>query len=170
MPTADRAALQQQLLDELAAFSPTGSMHRMRRWPAGRISLVHLNVLMALDTEGPVPMRTLAELLDVSQASATGIVDRMEQRGLVERHRDDADRRVVRVVLAEPGRQLIEGVANDRRSHMIAMLDELTDEELAGFLLGYRGMRRAREHFLASHVPDESPATPDPRPTQEAPR
>jgi DNA-binding MarR family transcriptional regulator len=167
---ADRAALQTQLLDELATFSPTGAMHRMRRWPAGRISLVHLNVLTVLDTEGPVPMRALAELLDVSQASATGIVDRMEQRGLVERRRDDADRRVVRVVLAEPGRQLIEGVDNDRRTHMIAMLDELTDEELAGFLLGYRGMRRARERFLAQHAPADATATPEPRPTQEAPR
>ena len=39
-------------------------------------------------------MSQLAEALDVSQASATGIVDRMEQRGLVSRQRNDEDRRV----------------------------------------------------------------------------
>ena len=76
----------------------------MRRWPSGPLSLVHLHVLTVLEADGSVPMRALAEALDVSQASATGIVDRMEQRGLVVRQRDDDDRRVIRVVLTDDGR------------------------------------------------------------------
>ena len=62
-------------------------MRHMRHWPGGALSLVHLNVLAVLQEEGPLPMSGLAESLDVSHASATGIVDRMEQRGLVERRR-----------------------------------------------------------------------------------
>ena len=107
---------------------------------AGRaLSLVHLQVLFALDTEGPLSMRHLAEAMDVSQASATGIVDRMEQRGLVERLRDDADRRVVRVALAEGGRQTIGVMASERRERLAQILDQLTDAELEGFLAGLRG-------------------------------
>ena len=51
-----------------------------------------------LDTEGPTSMGRLAEALDISVASMTGIVDRMEERGLVERRHEGKDRRVVLVL------------------------------------------------------------------------
>ncbi len=44
-----------------------------------------------------MPMSKLADALDVSVASLTGIIDRMEARGLVERRREPGDRRVVLV-------------------------------------------------------------------------
>ena len=47
----------------------------------------------------------------------------MEQRGLVERQRDDEDRRVVRVALTDEGRRLIAGMAAERRDHLAQMLD-----------------------------------------------
>jgi DNA-binding MarR family transcriptional regulator len=120
-------------------------MRYMRKWPGGALSLVHMQVLAALDTEGPLSMRRLAETLDVSQASATGIVDRMEQRGLIERTRDDEDRRVVRVGLTDQGRTTIGGLAAERLEHLAQILEQLTDDELSGLLVGRTGMRRGRE-------------------------
>jgi DNA-binding MarR family transcriptional regulator len=120
-------------------------MRYMRQRPGGGLSLVHLNVLTVLDMDGTLPMRALAESLDVSQASATGIVDRMEQRGLVERQRDEADRRVIRVALTDEGRGLIAGLASERRDHLARILDRLTEAELDGLLRGTRALRRARE-------------------------
>ena len=149
----DRQSLLRELLDELAAHSPTAAMRHMRHWPGGRLSLVHINVLAILELDGPLTMRGLAEAMDVSQASATGIVDRMEQRGLVEGQSDDEDRRVVRVTLADEGRRLVSGMTAERRDHLAAMLDTLTDEELAGFLLGSRAMRRARDRYHAGQHP-----------------
>lgn len=140
----DRATLLSELLEEFAAHSPAAAMRHMRQWPGGALSLVHVNVLAVLDIDGPMPMGGLAEALDVSQASATGIVDRMEQRGLVERRRIDDDRRVVRVALTDEGRRLIAGMAAERRDHLSAMLETLTDAELEGFLLGTRALHRAR--------------------------
>ena len=141
----DRQALLTQVLDQIASSNPAEWMRAMRHWKAGRLSLVHLNVLFVLNGDGPLAMRALAEAMDVSQASATGIVDRMEQRGLVERLRDDADRRVVRVALADGGRETLGGMANERRERLTQILDQLTDHELDGFLAGLRGMRRGRE-------------------------
>jgi DNA-binding MarR family transcriptional regulator len=145
----DRDSLISQTLDELISHGPFRMMRSMRHWPAGPLSLVHLHVLMLLAEDGPLPMRGLADTLDVSQASVTGIVDRMEQRGLVERHRDDEDRRVVRVALTDAGRKLIIGLGTERRGHLTAMLDELTDEELAGLLRGSRALRRVRQRMQA---------------------
>lgn len=153
-----RQAVLHELLEELAAHSPAAAVRHMRHWPGGALSLVHLNVLAVLDTDGPLPMRGLAETLDVSQASATGIVDRMAQRGLVARHRDDDDRRVVRVALTDQGRNLIAGLATERREHLAMMLANLTDDELAGFLLGARALHRARERFHQD-LPNPAPET-----------
>jgi DNA-binding MarR family transcriptional regulator len=132
----DRSAVTAELLDELAASQPTQFMRHLRKWPGGALSLVHLQVLFTLANDGPLPMRRLAEAMDVSQASATGIIDRMEQRGLVERLRDDEDRRVVRL-------------AAERRERVAKILEELDESELQGLLAGLRGLRRGREALHA---------------------
>jgi DNA-binding MarR family transcriptional regulator len=144
-PAAPDDDLRGALLEELTAYAPARQMHLLRHWPSGRLSLVHLNVLFVLSGEGPLPMNRLAELLDVSQASATGIVDRMEQRGLVTRERDAEDRRVVRVVLSPQGEGLIAGIAEDRRDKLGRLLDTLSPDDARALLQGLRAMRRARE-------------------------
>ena len=141
----DRSALIAQLLDEFSGMGPKDALRHIRDWPGGKLSLVHLNVMMALDADGALPMGALAEAMDVSQASVTGIVDRMEQRDLVERQRDDDDRRVVRVALTDEGRRLIGLLAAQRREHMAQLLDDLTEDELTAFLTGVRAMRLARD-------------------------
>ncbi len=163
----NRKDLITEVIDELSAHAPFRMMRSMRRWPTGPLSLVHLHVLMLLIEDGPLPMRALADTLDVSQASATGIVDRMEQRGLVERRRDDEDRRVVRVALTDAGRQVIVGIGSERRGHLTTLLDELTDEELAGLLRGSRALRRVRERMHAQ-LSGEEPSRNgvDPRPAE----
>jgi DNA-binding MarR family transcriptional regulator len=145
----NRSRLIDELLDELTSHTPAEMMRHMRRWPAGPLSLVHLNVLILLAEEGPMPMRALADALDVSQASTTGIADRMEQRGLVERLRDDEDRRVVRVALTDAGRQLIAGITTERRGHLSDLLENLSDDELAALLRGSRALRQARDRVRA---------------------
>ena len=158
----DRRRLVADALEELAWHTPSGIMQSMRRWPAGRVSLVHLDVLMLLADEGRLPMRSIADALDVSQASTTGIVDRMEQRGLVERQRDDEDRRVVMVALTETGRQFIAGIATERRGRLATLLEELSDDELTALLRGSRALRLARERMLArsADTPCASRETP----------
>ena len=147
---ASPADLRNALIEELTAYAPSRQMHLMRHWPGGRMSLVHLNVLFVLSAEGPLPMSRLADLLDVSQASATGIVDRMEQRGLVVRERADDDRRVIRVVLSPQGEALIAGVAAEHRDKLARLLEALPEGDAAALLQGLRAMRRARQTLFDS--------------------
>lgn len=144
----DRQALISDIFDEFMLHGPGGVMRAMRRWPSGPVSLVHLHVLMFLDTDGPQPMGVIAEALDVSQASVTGFIDRMVQRDLVVRQRGDADRRVVRVGLTETGRRMIQNMATERRERMLEMLDTIDDADLAALLRGSRALRLARERLL----------------------
>jgi DNA-binding MarR family transcriptional regulator len=142
---SSRARIRAELVAELLSHPPAAVMRVMRRRPGGAISLVHLHVLIVLDREGVQSMARLAEWLDVSRSSATGIVDRMEERGLVARQRDSSDRRVVRVVITDGGRGVLAALDEDRRKMIGELLDELSDDELEGFLRGVRAMRRARE-------------------------
>jgi DNA-binding MarR family transcriptional regulator len=64
-----------------------------------------LGVLHHLSDGGPLTLGELATHLGVSKATATELVTRVEERGLVDRMRDERDRRRVYVWLTEHGRQ-----------------------------------------------------------------
>ncbi|MHC5904756.1 MarR family winged helix-turn-helix transcriptional regulator [Streptomyces sp. S6] len=67
--------------------------------------------LLTLLTLEPLPMRKIAERLKCEPSNVTGIVDRLEARGLVERRPAPADRRVKLAAVTPEGRQ----VARDLR-------------------------------------------------------
>jgi len=146
--TGPDAARQRQLAaavrDEMLSWSPRDFITAFRRWHQGSFSLIHLNVLTTLESEGPESMSHLAEALDVSVASMTGIVDRMEKRGLVERRHEDRDRRVVLVYPTEGGRDVFREIDERRRFGLGKLLEHLSEDELEGLLKGHRALRIAR--------------------------
>jgi DNA-binding MarR family transcriptional regulator len=139
-----RAADTEAILDELSAANPRERMAMFRRWLAGSLSIVHLFVLATLESDGALPMGKVAEALDVSVASATGIIDRMEQRGLVERGHQPDDRRIVLVRPTPAGRAVLSDLDEHRRAGITRILERLTDDELRAFLKGLRAMSAAR--------------------------
>jgi DNA-binding MarR family transcriptional regulator len=60
--------------------------------------------VLALLAAQPTPMRRIAQSLRCEPSNVTGIVDRLEARGLVERRPDPADRRVKIAAATEEGR------------------------------------------------------------------
>jgi len=60
--------------------------------------------LLAFTRTGSMPMGKMGERLMVHPASVTNAIRRLEQRGLVERHTSDEDRRVVLATLTDAGR------------------------------------------------------------------
>ncbi len=143
-----RETLVRDLIAELTAWNPRERRAAFKQWHDGAVSLIHLNVLALLEAEGPLSMTRLADGLDVSVASATGIIDRMEKRGLVTRHHDTDDRRVVQVQAAERGIGMFDHVDGQRRAHLERLAQELSDEELSGFLVGLRALRAARMRLM----------------------
>ncbi len=135
--------------DELLSWNPREFISAFRRWHRG-FSLIHLNVLTLLEADGPDSMSHLAEALDVSVASMTGIVDRMEKRGLVERRRGGKDRRVVLVYPTDGGRDVFREIDRRRREGLTRILALLSNDELAGLLAGHRALRKARSAIAAA--------------------
>jgi MarR family transcriptional regulator, organic hydroperoxide resistance regulator len=91
------------------------------------------HALQVLEPGRPVPMRDLAVRLRCDASNITGIVDRLEARGLVERRPAPGDRRVKALVVTEQGvalrAQLVE------RLHRVpAAFAGLSAEEQRGLL------------------------------------
>ncbi|MHB8718584.1 MAG: MarR family winged helix-turn-helix transcriptional regulator [Candidatus Dormibacteria bacterium] len=94
-------------------------------------SPAQLHVLGVLAETGPVTVSSLASQLGISAPSASAIVDRMVDTGLVERERSDEDRRVVTVAISPAGRSVIEQVIGGRREMLVRVLGQLSEDELS---------------------------------------
>lgn len=124
MTAGDDEIFSPEELTELA-----DQMHRMwhaivrRVHPQGQpepAQARHYWVLGAL-VDGPRRMSDLAECAQTSQASLTGVIDRLEEHGLVERVRSRHDRRVVEVTLTTAGGEEMRRV----RSMILGSLDQV---------------------------------------------
>ena len=102
-----------------------------------QVSPGHIQVLIAL-TRGPRSVGQLAEELEVSPPAATQLVDRLAEHGMVRRHNDPADRRVVLVDYVEGMHEVARTVVKDRRRPLEAAMSGMTDREAMAFVKGLR--------------------------------
>lgn len=78
-------------------FSPSlkqaAEIHSKRLSRYGGLTPLQLLILHVLAVEGELTATQLAKLVSLSQASLSGVLDRLEGRGLLYRRRDEQDRR-----------------------------------------------------------------------------
>jgi DNA-binding MarR family transcriptional regulator len=80
-----------------------------RIWHAAQLTLAQVRVLRWLAKE-PRSLGQLGADLALAPPSITRLVDRLEERRLIERHRDDEDRRKVLASLTPEGRRLVSAI------------------------------------------------------------
>jgi DNA-binding MarR family transcriptional regulator len=107
------------------------------------LSMQEFRVVEHIGMVGPRMMRELAEYLRLAVNSVTALVDHLERKGFVSRHRSDEDRRVIRVGLTALGESAYEDLTAGKLRFFRRMLESLTDEEQAMFLLLFRKIAHA---------------------------
>jgi MarR family transcriptional regulator, lower aerobic nicotinate degradation pathway regulator len=101
----------------------------IRRVAAGHeLSVVQLRLLGILRDREPGVL-VLARHLELDKSSVTGLVDRAQRRGLVERVADPDDGRAVRVRLTKEGRALAKRAAAEVTTELEAATADLTDPQ-----------------------------------------
>lgn len=110
-----------------------------------QVSSTQLHVLLLLNGEGRLPMSRLAEQLSVSLPNVTGIIERMVERGIVERARDTHDRRVVDVAVTQAGQELLGEIDMIRREQLATVISRLTTEQQRRALRTFTELREAAE-------------------------
>ena len=87
-------------------------------------------LLAELPDEGGAPIGTLAEAMQCHSSNVTGLVDRLEARGLVARQPVHGDRRVKLVALTPSGRALRGKLVELVRRPPDALVERLDAEQL----------------------------------------
>lgn len=161
VPVVGAPPTNEALLDALV-----GELHEMvgmmRCAGTGRmvksgISMTHLHILWLLEHHGDLTMGRLAELVDVSLSNASGLIDRMEERGLVERIRVPDDRRIVLVRCSPEGARMRDEIEAIKQDQMRSILGKLDRDQLTrllgavGDLRGAVGQEIGEDH-LKIHV------------------
>ena len=80
---------------------------------------------------GPCTAGELAREVSLSQATISGILERLERRGALQRERDERDRRRVHCRLTGYGRELVERVPSPLQERFVDQLNELPPENQA---------------------------------------
>ncbi|MDY7223617.1 MarR family transcriptional regulator [Halalkalibacterium halodurans] len=106
----------------------------------GREILTHFPItppqfvaLQWLNEHGDMTIGELSQKMYLACSTTTDLIDRMEKNHLVERVKDQNDRRVVRIHLLERGKTIIEEVIRKRQEYLTDILEKFSDEEVSMF-------------------------------------
>jgi DNA-binding MarR family transcriptional regulator len=94
------------------------------------MTMAQMRALMAVGYESGCTMGELASRLGIGVSAATGLVDRLVERGALERESDPADRRVVRVRISPAGIRAGQEWQAAQILHMGAALSALSDGDI----------------------------------------
>ncbi|MFC7440787.1 MarR family winged helix-turn-helix transcriptional regulator [Laceyella putida] len=116
----------ERLLREISVIVKRKGRDILNHFP---ITPPQFNALLWLSDEGDMTIGELSQKMFLACSTMTDLIDRMEKNGVVERVRDERDRRVVRIHLLEKGREIIDEVLQARRQYLAEILSHLSDEE-----------------------------------------
>jgi DNA-binding MarR family transcriptional regulator len=100
-----------------------------------QVSVPQLHCLLALYENGPLPPSQIARYIMVKSSTVTGIIDRLEQKGLVARLRNSPDRRVITIELTEAGKVLAKKAPPPIQQKIVDGLKKLPKEEIEHIIL-----------------------------------
>lgn len=130
----DRADRTPELVDLLFATMSRLKAHFLRRVGDFGLTIAQGQALLLVDPDNPRPMREVAGGLGVDPSNLTGLVDRLEQLGLVERRPSEADRRVKTLALTAEGarlrRELYSRAMDGTPLSVLALSDQVALEAL----------------------------------------
>jgi DNA-binding MarR family transcriptional regulator len=123
---------------ELVAERRRSSMAWLREC---ELSMAQVHVLATLHEHGEMTVGALADALSISAPSASSLADRLVERDLLQRRRNEDDRRSVRLSLSPTGERFTERIHGLGTEHFRRVLARLDDADL-GDLVRVAGLLR----------------------------
>jgi DNA-binding MarR family transcriptional regulator len=117
------------------------------------LTMGQFKAMMAITLVGPLPVGELGRRLGLSEPAASLLVDKLEERGLARRERDEDDRRRSLVTATPAAEELTDRLRRGREENLVRWFEALTDDELEDLGRGLRGLLRV------ARVESRPPAT-----------
>lgn len=101
-------AFELPLFQALRRLQQAGEVHAKRLARFGGLTPMQLMILQVLAGEARLTASDLSGRVSLTAATLSGMLDRLEERGLLHRQRDDQDRRRQWLLLSDAGRELVQ--------------------------------------------------------------
>lgn len=155
------------LLAQLGSHAASQFAHRLGEL---RLAPPHAGILNILDRNPGITQQALSSMLGMVPSGLVALLDDLESRGLLERRRNQEDRRRHAVYLSESGRAAMRQIAEVSRKHQRSLLAALSEDEQIrlsellervadqqglthGVHPGYSRIGRASKTSLSDHPP-----------------
>ena len=132
------SAFELPLFQALRRLQQAGEVHAKRLGRFGGLTPMQLMILQVLAGETRLTASDLSGRVSLTAATLSGMLDRLEERGLLQRQRDDQDRRRQWLLLSEQGRMLLQQAPSLLPPEFVARfagLDEWERHSLTAALL-----------------------------------
>ena len=93
------------------------------------LSIQQIQTLSFLRQKENAQMSEIAEYFHIELPSATSLLNKLVALQLVKRQADEKDRRMVRIVLTDAGRDMLKKAMEEKVTHIEHMLSFLTESE-----------------------------------------
>lgn len=104
----------------------------------GGLSALQMRVLLAVERHGPLNLSAMARRLDVSVPSASRLVDRLVDAGLLTRGVAAHSRREVALTVSPKGRRSLTALRRRREAAINKVLGKMSDQDRSALLVGLR--------------------------------
>lgn len=120
------------------SFDRVGGLTKAQdsEWLSLDMGIGQLKAMMVLAKHRQLTVGGLARALDVSEPSASLLVDKLVTRGLAARETDPADRRRTLVFASEEGDLLVDRLRRSRREHLTGWLELMNELDLRALAQG----------------------------------
>jgi DNA-binding MarR family transcriptional regulator len=105
-------------------------------WIDSGLTITQLRSLFLIGSKGSTNFTKLAEALGVTPSNVTGIVDRLEEQGLVSRTQNPEDRREMTLQATDKGEALVSNLKEAGVKQMTEILSLLSAKELSSLIRG----------------------------------
>ena len=104
---------------------------RMRQEAGDELSPSMMAALATIENRGPLTPSELAEFERIKRPTATRVLRRLEDDGLIERTADPSDGRSALVAVTKDGAALLKKLRSRKNAYLARRLRELPDDDVA---------------------------------------
>lgn len=134
-PAVPESSYDLRILQSLRRIIRAVEIHSRKLAQSYQITGPQLGCLLAIRETGPLTTTRLAHQVYLSPSTVVGIVDRLEEKGLIVRQRSRADRRQVRIGMTEEGEKLAASAPSLLQDTLAEALKKLPEQEQVSITL-----------------------------------
>jgi DNA-binding MarR family transcriptional regulator len=144
--------LNSQIIDRRLKAISNKQLESENIWHNMPLTMPQFKTLLIVARSSGITVGQLAKGIGVGMPTASGIIDRLFEQGMVTRSEDPEDRRITRVEATRRGHELVEKLNNNGRNTWRLLLERLDYDELQTVAKAIELLSKAAQSVEKNHI------------------